>query len=68
MNNPHNLDQPAEWAGIWWLPESPDEKVPGVLHYDAKGGLILSLIGGFEERVITRSYPNASTPVKLFII
>lgn len=66
MNNPHNLDQPAEWAGIWWLPESPDEKVPGVLHYDAKGGLILSLIGGFEERVITREPSVGGTQIKWF--
>ena len=66
MNNPHNLDQPAEWAGIWWLPESPDEKVPGVLHYDAKGGLILSLIGGFEERVITREPSVDGTQIKWF--
>ncbi|KAA5837086.1 hypothetical protein F1721_04495 [Saccharopolyspora hirsuta] len=52
-NDPLNLDEAGEWAGLWWLPDKPDEKVPGVLRYDAEGGLLLSLIGTFEDRIMT---------------
>lgn len=43
-----NLDESGEWAGLWWLPDEPDDQVPGVLRYDPEGGLVLSLIGTFE--------------------
>lgn len=52
-NNPLNLDEAREWAGVWWLPDEPNEKVPGVLRYDPEEGLSLSLIGTFEDRIIT---------------
>lgn len=65
MNNPHNLDQPADWAGIWWLSDNPDEKVPGVLHYDGKGALALSLIGKFENPVIKEEPFLGGTKIKL---
>lgn len=51
--DPLSLDEAGEWAGLWWLPDEPAEKVPGVLRYDAKGGLSLSLIGTFEDRMVT---------------
>ncbi|WP_155057833.1 ApeA N-terminal domain 1-containing protein [Streptomyces blattellae] len=50
-DDPLNLDEAGEWAGLWWLPEDPDEQVPGVLRYDPESGLSLSLIGAFEDRV-----------------
>lgn len=25
-NDPLNLDEAGEWAGLWWLPDDPDEK------------------------------------------
>lgn len=50
-NDPLKLDESGEWAGLWWLRDEPDEQVPGVLRYDGKGGLLLSLIGAFEERI-----------------
>ena len=51
MVNDHlNLDESAEWAGLWWLVEDPDKKVPGILRYDGEGNLALSLIGAFEDR------------------
>ncbi|WP_396121563.1 hypothetical protein [Brevibacterium sp. p3-SID960] len=45
FNDPLNLDGTGEWAGLWWLPDTPDDQVPGVLRYVADGGLSLSLIG-----------------------
>lgn len=51
MVNDHlNLDESAEWAGLWWLVEDPDKKVPGILRYDGEGSLELLLIGAFEDR------------------
>lgn len=49
------LDRQHEWTGHWWLPEEPDRTVPGVLRYDPDNGLELSLIGGFEERLLRRT-------------
>ncbi|GAB3422267.1 ApeA N-terminal domain 1-containing protein [Flindersiella endophytica] len=46
------LDVAGEWTGHWWLPDEPDRAVPGVLRYDPDEGLWLSLIGGFEDRVL----------------
>ena len=57
-NDPLKLDESGEWAGLWWLPEAPDERLPGVLRYDAKGGLSLSLIGAFEERIFRQLAPG----------
>ena len=52
-NDPPNLDNAGEWAGVWWLPDAPSEKIPGVLRYDPEDGLSLSLIGTLEDRILT---------------
>ena len=57
-NDPLKLDESGEWAGLWWLPEAPDERLPGVLRYDGKGGVSLSLIGAFEERIFRQLAPG----------
>lgn len=57
-SNPLNLDEAAEWDGLWWLPEAPDERLPGVLRYEGKGGLSLSLIGAFEECIFWQLAPG----------
>ncbi|MFF2927045.1 HEPN domain-containing protein [Streptomyces celluloflavus] len=57
-NDPLNLDEPDEWAGLWWLPNEPDYQVPGVLRYVPKDGLVLSLIGTFEDRIMTTHAPG----------
>ena len=57
-NDPLKLDESGEWAGLWWLPETPDERLPGVLRYDGKGGLSLTLIGAFEERIFRHLAPG----------
>ncbi|MFJ4228418.1 HEPN domain-containing protein [Paenarthrobacter nicotinovorans] len=57
-NDPLNLDASAEWAGLWWLPDDPDYRVPGFLRYEPGDGLTLSLIGTFEERLMTTLAPG----------
>lgn len=52
MADAPRLDKPAEWTGHWWLPEDPEHVVPGVLRYEPGDGLRLSLIGGFEDRIL----------------
>lgn len=59
-NDPLNLDEAAEWQGLWWLPKAPDERLPGVLRYDGKGGLSLSLIGAFENRISSNPAPGVT--------
>lgn len=59
-NDPLKLDESGEWTGHWWLPETPDERLPGVLRYDGKGGLSLSLIGAFDERVSSSPAPGVT--------
>ncbi|RKT83371.1 hypothetical protein SAMN05421805_105143 [Saccharopolyspora antimicrobica] len=57
-NDPLNLDESAEWSGLWWLPGAPDEQVPGVLRYEPEDGLVLSLIGTFEDRILSNLSPG----------
>lgn len=45
------LNLPQEWTGHWWLPDAPEDRVPGVLHYDPEDGIELRLIGGWEYHV-----------------
>lgn len=48
-----NLDEPRDWAGLWWLPDEPGNKLPGFLRYLPSGRIELSLIGAFENRLMT---------------
>lgn len=59
-DDPLNLDEAGEWAGLWWLPDDPDEQVPGVLRYDPESGLSLSLIGAFEDRITSNPAPGVT--------
>ncbi|HEX5406780.1 MAG TPA: HEPN domain-containing protein [Pseudonocardiaceae bacterium] len=54
-DDPLNLDEPGEWAGLWWLPEEPENKFPGVLRYLPNSRIELSLIGAFENRLMTHT-------------
>lgn len=58
---PLNLDEIHEWAGLWWLPDDPAKRVPGVLRYDGAGELLLSLIGAFEDRIMSNPSPGVTT-------
>jgi len=59
-SEPLRLAESHEWSGLWWVPDAPDERVPGVLHYDREGGAKLSLIGTFEDRVMTEISPGVT--------
>ncbi|MDJ0356044.1 HEPN domain-containing protein [Paenarthrobacter sp. PH39-S1] len=58
MGDPLNLDEVGEWAGLWWLPDAPGEQIPGVLRYEPDNGLTLSLIGAFEDRIMSAVAPG----------
>lgn len=38
-----------EELGSWWIPESPDQKLTGTVNFDPEKGVILDLVGCFEE-------------------
>ncbi|MFE5670484.1 HEPN domain-containing protein [Agromyces sp. NPDC056523] len=46
-----------EWHGHWWLPEAPEDKVPGRLVVEPDGESRLELIGGFD--LVIRESPGA---------
>lgn len=52
MTSESRLDHPGGWTGHWWLPDDPETVVPGILRYDPADGLDLTLIGGFDARVV----------------
>lgn len=56
--DPLNLDEAAEWAGLWWLPDDPENQLPGVMRYDGEGNPSLSLIGAFEDRITSNPEPG----------
>lgn len=58
MTGPPWLHEQKEWSGHWWLPEDPETTVPGVLRYEPDTGPRLSLIGGFESRIMHEIRPG----------
>ncbi len=60
VDDPLNLDEVDEWAGLWWLTDDPGDRVPGVLRYDAEGGLSLALIGAFAGRITPHPAPGVT--------
>lgn len=42
------LSDDFEYKGLWWLPESPDDKIAGILSFSAEG-IRLELLGLFRE-------------------
>ncbi|WP_443058575.1 hypothetical protein [Streptomyces sp. NBC_00442] len=48
-----HLDEAGEWSGLWWLPDDPGQPLPRVLRYSPDDGLALSLIGAFEDRIMS---------------
>lgn len=42
------MNDPIDIQGIWWLPETPDHKVPGWLHYNDTDGGELRLAGSLH--------------------
>lgn len=60
VNEAFNLDERYEWAGLWWLPVAPQDRVPGVLVYEPGRGLALTLIGAFEDRIMSEIRPGVT--------
>ncbi|GAA3025969.1 hypothetical protein GCM10010462_10660 [Microbacterium dextranolyticum] len=54
------MNEHQSWSGEWWLPHDHENKVPGVLSFSPKRGLLLRLIGGWPYSV-TRPGENGST-------
>ncbi|WP_368483720.1 ApeA N-terminal domain 1-containing protein [Arthrobacter sp. P2b] len=42
-------------AEIWWLPDAPGDQIPGVLRYEPDNGLTVSMIGAFEDRIMSET-------------
>ncbi len=38
-----------EYKGLWWLPERPENTVTGTLRYTSSEGILLELVGSFNE-------------------
>jgi|ERR1039457_806304 hypothetical protein len=50
-----------EWRGHWWLPEKPDDVMPGTLiQREEDGEVLLKLVGGFNITVLTPIGENES--------
>jgi len=53
------LDVCHDWKGVWWLPGDSDKRMPGILRYNPKNGLTLSLVF-FSDSFDTLSSPLPS--------
>jgi len=53
------LNERRTLTGHWWLPGTPDESHAGFLTYDPESGIELTLVGGFEDRIIRQDGPSA---------
>lgn len=42
------MDQ-YEYAGFWWIPENPDEKISGTIKFNSRDGAELKLIGALRK-------------------
>ena len=49
-----------EWRGQWWLPDKPDDVMPGILTQGENGHVLLKLIGGFSNTVLIPVRKTAS--------
>ncbi len=41
------MNESFEYQGYWWLPDTPEEQVPGILRFDPDEGATLNLVGSF---------------------
>jgi hypothetical protein len=44
-----SLNDSFEVSAYWWLPEAPEDKVPGTLDFSPSGGAVLTLQGTFNH-------------------
>lgn len=45
----HTLQDSFEYEGMWWLPDSPENELPGKLSFDPEKGARLSLLGSLDD-------------------
>jgi len=43
------MTEQFEYQGVWWLPETPEQQIPGTLKFTPNAGATLELIGSFKE-------------------
>jgi hypothetical protein len=46
-----DLEGEGQFEGYWWLPDNPEEKLPGIAKYDGKYHVILKLYGKFSLKI-----------------
>jgi hypothetical protein len=57
-----DMNEPIEAQGVWWLPETPDHKVPGWFSYDLEEGGTLRLAGSLRPlNWINNVLPDGTT-------
>jgi hypothetical protein len=44
------MNESFTYSGFWWLPEKPENQVPGRLEYTPTGGIVLELQGNLHPR------------------
>lgn len=49
------MEETEEWRGDWYLPSSPDNRVPGILRFAPDEGIHLELLGSFQDDPIGSS-------------
>lgn len=50
------LHQKNEWQALWWSPDNPKAKVPGIFRYSPSDGLELLMLGGLEASAPTEAW------------
>ena len=58
LRNNHTMFDNFEYRGQWYLPENPERKVPGTVHFDSARGIILELLPPCS----THNLPDAILP------
>ena len=56
-----------EYAGWWWIPENPDDSVPGTLKFSQEEGLRLSLQGSLGDTQVMGGDVGLGKPLPLIL-
>jgi hypothetical protein len=68
------MQNPLEIKGYWWLPDSPDNKLPGTLTFSQEDGALLEIVGVFgtertpriEQPTIILGTTQQGKPITLY--
>ena len=55
------MTESIEYKGLWWVPENPDDEVPGLIKYSPESGMTLELIGQFKPNK-DKTMPGNGSP------